>query len=261
MNELLIIKIGGQVIDDPQTLDRFLKEVAAIQTPCILIHGGGKLATRLSERLGIEAKMVDGRRITDAATLEIVTMVYGGLINKQIVAALQARGKNAIGLTGADGDLIRSKKRVHATIDYGFVGDITQVNTDAFEKILGHGQIPVIAPLTHDGNGQILNTNADTMAQSVAVALSRTFQTTLVFGFEKAGVLRDLLDESSVISRINRSEYKTLKENDTVNEGMIPKLDNAFQAIDAGVSRVVIGKADRLSELLNGNSGTTLSNE
>jgi len=261
MNELLIIKIGGQVIDDPQTLDRFLKEVAAIETPCILIHGGGKLATRLSERLGIEAKMVDGRRITDAATLEIVTMVYGGLINKQIVAALQARGKNAIGLTGADGDLIRSKKRVHATIDYGFVGDITQVNTDAFEKILGHGQIPVIAPLTHDGNGQILNTNADTMAQSVAVALSRTFQTTLVFGFEKAGVLRDRLDESSVISRINRSEYKTLKENDTVNEGMIPKLDNAFQAIDAGVSRVVIGKADRLSELLNGNSGTTLSNE
>lgn len=261
MNELLIIKIGGQVIDDPQTLDRFLKEVAAIQTPCILIHGGGKLATRLCERLGIEAKMVEGRRITDAATLEIVTMVYGGLINKQIVAALQARGKNAIGLTGADGDLIRSKKRVHATIDYGFVGDITQVNTDAFEKILGHGQIPVIAPLTHDGNGQILNTNADTMAQSVAVALSRTFQTTLVFGFEKAGVLRDLLDESSVISRINRSEYKTLKENDTVNEGMIPKLDNAFQAIDAGVSRVVIGKADRLSELLNGNSGTTLSNE
>jgi acetylglutamate kinase len=261
MNELLIIKIGGQVIDDPQTLDRFLKEVAAIETPCILIHGGGKLATRLSERLGIEAKMVDGRRITDAATLEIVTMVYGGLINKQIVAALQARGKNAIGLTGADGDLIRSKKRVHATIDYGFVGDITQVNTDAFEKILGYGQIPVIAPLTHDGNGQILNTNADTMAQSVAVALSRTFQTTLVFGFEKAGVLRDRLDESSVISRINRSEYKTLKENDTVNEGMIPKLDNAFQAIDAGVSRVVIGKADRLSELLNGNSGTTLSNE
>ena len=261
MNELLIIKIGGQVIDDPQSLDRFLKEVAAIETPCILIHGGGKLATRLSERLGIEAKMVDGRRITDAATLEIVTMVYGGLINKQIVAALQACGKNAIGLTGADGDLIRSKKRVHATIDYGFVGDITQVNTDAFEKILGHGQIPVIAPLTHDGNGQILNTNADTMAQSVAVALSRTFQTTLVFGFEKAGVLRDRLDESSVISRINRSEYKTLKENDTVNEGMIPKLDNAFQAIDAGVSRVVIGKADRLSELLNGNSGTTLSNE
>lgn len=261
MNELLIIKIGGQVIDDPQTLDRFLKEVAAIETPCILIHGGGKLATRLSERLGIEAKMVEGRRITDATTLEIVTMVYGGLINKQIVAALQARGKNAIGLTGADGDLIRSKKRVHATIDYGFVGDITQVNTDAFEKILGHGQIPVIAPLTHDGNGQILNTNADTMAQSVAVALSRTFQTTLVFGFEKAGVLRDRLDESSVISRINRSEYKTLKENGTVNEGMIPKLDNAFQAIDAGVSRVVIGKADRLSELLNGNSGTTLSNE
>ena len=261
MNELLIIKIGGQVIDDPQTLDRFLKELAGIETPCILIHGGGKLATRLCERLGIEAKMIEGRRITDAATLEIVTMVYGGLINKQIVAALQARGKNAIGLTGADGDLIRSKKRVHATIDYGFVGDITQVNIDAFEKIIGHGQIPVIAPLTHDGNGQILNTNADTMAQSVAVALSRTFQTTLVFGFEKAGVLRDRSDESSVISRMSRSEYKTLKEKGTVNEGMIPKLDNAFQAIDAGVSRVVIGKADRLSELLNGNSGTTLSNE
>ena len=261
MQRLFVIKIGGNVIDRSEALDVFLSRFSKIQEPKILIHGGGAIATRIGEKLQIKSNYVNGRRITDAETLDLVTMVYGGLINKQIVAALQARGKNAIGLTGADGDLIRSKKRVHATIDYGFVGDITQVNTDAFEKILGHGQIPVIAPLTHDGNGQILNTNADTMAQSVAVALSRTFQTTLVFGFEKAGVLRDRLDESSVISRINRSEYKTLKENDTVNEGMIPKLDNAFQAIDAGVSRVVIGKADRLSELLNGNSGTTLSNE
>ena len=261
MQRLFVIKIGGNVIDRSEALDVFLSRFSKIQEPKILIHGGGAIATRIGEKLQIKSNYVNGRRITDAETLDLVTMVYGGLINKQIVAALQARGKNAIGLTGADGDLIRSKKRVHATIDYGFVGDITQVNTDAFEKILGHGQIPVIAPLTHDGNGQILNTNADTMAQSVAVALSRTFQTTLVFGFEKAGVLRDRSDESSVISRMSRSEYKILKENGTVNEGMIPKLDNAFQAIDAGVSRVVIGKADRLSELLNGNSGTTLSNE
>ena len=261
MKEVLIIKIGGQVVDDPQTLERFLQEVAGIDQPCILVHGGGKLATRLSEQMGIEAKMVEGRRITDAATLDIVTMVYGGLINKRMVASLQALGKNAIGLTGADHDLIRAKKRIHPTIDYGFVGDVTAVNSEALEALLKQDLLPVIAPLTHDGEGQLLNTNADTLAQSIAVALSPQFQTTLVFGFEKAGVLRDRTDQSTFIAAINRSDYNRLRANGAVADGMIPKLDNAFQAIDAGVKRVVIGKADRLSDLLNGKTGTTLTHE
>jgi len=261
MNELLIIKIGGQVIDDAATLVRFLKELSKVESPCILVHGGGKLATRMSERLGIEAKLIDGRRITDAATLEVVTMVYGGLVNRQLVASLQALGKPAMGLTGADGDLIRSKKREHATIDYGFVGDVTQVNTSGFEAILRQGQIPVIAPLSHDGQGQILNTNADTMAQSIAVAMSKLYSTTLIFGFEKAGVLRDLSDEGSVIHQINKAEYNDLKTTGVVHTGMIPKLDNAFEAISQGVQRVIIGKADELSDLLNGKSGTTLKHE
>lgn len=261
MKELLVIKIGGQVIDDAATLDRFLQELTKIQTPCILVHGGGKLATRLSERLGLEAKMIDGRRVTDADALEIVTMVYGGLVNKQIVASLQARGRSAIGLTGADGDLIRSKKRIHPSIDFGYVGDITQVNTAGFEVVLAQGQIPVIAPLTHDGKGQLLNTNADSIAQSIAVAMSSSFETTLLYGFEKAGVLLDVSNESSVIKEITKKEYTALKGNGTVSEGMIPKLDNAFQAIAAGVKQVCIGKADRLSELLNGTSGTLLKND
>lgn len=261
MNELLIIKIGGQVIDDAATLDRFLRELSLVQTPCILVHGGGKLATRMSERLGIESKMIDGRRITDAATLEVVTMVYGGLVNKQLVASLQALGKQAIGLTGADGDLIRSKKREHATIDYGYVGDVTHVNAEGFEAILQQNQIPVIAPLTHDGQGQILNTNADTIAQSIAVAMSDRYSTTLVFGFEKAGVLRELSDEGSLIRQIHKAEYNELKKTGVVHTGMIPKLDNAFEAISQGVQRVIIGKADVLSDLLNGKSGTTLKHE
>lgn len=261
MKELLIIKIGGQVIDDAPTLDRFLRELSNTEIPCILVHGGGKVATRLSERLGLEAKMIDGRRITDAPTLEVVTMVYGGLVNKQLVASLQALGKAAIGLTGADGDLIRSQKRIHETIDFGFVGDITQVNAAGFEAMLAQGQIPVMAPLTHDGNGQLLNTNADTIAQSIAVSMSRLYSTTLVYGFEKAGVLLNRSDESSVIKEITKANYAALKRNGTVNDGMIPKLDNAFQAIEAGVKQVFIGKADRLSDLLSGNSGTLLKND
>jgi len=261
MNELLIIKIGGQVIDDAPTLDRFLQELSKVRTPCILVHGGGKMATRLSARMGIEPQLIDGRRITDAATLEIVTMVYGGLVNKQIVAALQALGRQAIGLTGADGDLIRSKKREHATIDYGFVGDVTRVHAAGFESLLNQHQLPVIAPLTHDGNGQILNTNADTMAQSIAVAMSKQYSTTLVFGFEKAGVLRDLSDDGSVILQLNKAEYNVLSTTGVVHAGMIPKLDNAFEAIGKGVQRVIIGKADALPDLLNGKSGTTLKYE
>lgn len=261
MNELLIIKIGGHVIDDAATLDRFLQEVSKLTIPCILVHGGGKMATRMSERLGIEAKMIEGRRITDAATLEVVTMVYGGLVNKQLVTSLQALGKQAIGLTGADHDLIRSKKREHPSIDFGFVGDVTRVHTEGFDDLLRMGLLPVIAPLTHDGHGQLLNTNADTMAQSIAVAMSTRYTTTLVFGFEKAGVLRELADETSVIPQIQKTEYEQLRSDGTIHSGMIPKLDNAFEAIAQGVDRVIIGKADSLLDLLNGNSGTTLKHE
>lgn len=261
MNELLVIKIGGQVIDDAATLDRFLQEVSKLTIPCILVHGGGKLATRMSERLGIEAKMIEGRRITDAATLEVVMMVYGGLVNKQLVASLQAVGKQAIGLTGADHDLIRSKKREHPSIDFGFVGDVTRVYTEGFDGLVNMGLLPVIAPLTHDGNGQMLNTNADTIAQSIAVAMSTRYATTLVFGFEKAGVLSDLADENSVIPQIRKAEYEQLRSSGAIHSGMIPKLDNAFQAISQGVDRVIIGKADALTELLHEKSGTTLKHE
>ena len=261
MNELLVIKIGGQVIDDATTLDHFLHQVSKLTIPCILVHGGGKLATRISEQLGIDAKMIEGRRITDAATLEVVTMVYGGLVNKQLVASLQSLGKQAIGLTGADHDLIRSKKREHPTIDFGFVGDVTRVHTEGFDDLLKMGLLPVIAPLTHDGNGQLLNTNADTMAQSIAVAMSTRYTTSLVFGFEKAGVLHDLNNENSMIPQIRKTEYEELRTNGHIHSGMIPKLDNAFHAISQGVSRVIIGKADALTELLNEKSGTILKHE
>lgn len=261
MKELLIIKVGGQVIDDPSTLSAVLKEISQLKTPCILVHGGGKLATQLGEKLGIETKMIEGRRITDAETLQVVTMVYGGMINKMLVAQLQARGMNAIGMTGADFDLIRAKKREHTTIDFGFVGDVTSVNVNAFLSLLGNGAVPVIAPLTHDGRGQLLNTNADTLAQSIATTLSAHFKTTLVFGFEKTGVLLDVADESTLIAQLNESVYTELKESGTVHSGMIPKLDNAFTAIRSGVTRVILGKADRLSDLLSGRTGTILTHE
>lgn len=261
MKELIILKIGGQVVDDPAALDRVLRSMTSLPNPCLLIHGGGKQATRMSERLGLVPKMIDGRRLTDADTLEVVTMVYGGLINKQIVASLQALGRQAIGLTGADGDLIRSKKREHTTIDYGYVGDVTRVNVSGFDAILERGQIPVMAPLTHDGQGQLLNTNADTIARSIAVAMSGTYRTRLVFGFEKAGVLLDLHDEGSVIPHLNQRAYESLKLEGTVQSGMIPKLDNAFSALTAGVAQVIIGKAELLPELLDGKCGTTLTHE
>ncbi len=261
MSELLIIKIGGQVIDDPVTLQRFAQSLAAIDMPVIVVHGGGKVATRMSEQLGIETKMIEGRRVTDASTLEVVVQVYAGTINKQLVAQLQAQGKKAIGLTGADGDLVRAKKRVHPKMDYGFVGDITNVNAGGLDELLQSGYLPVMAPITHDGAGQLFNTNADTLAQSIAVALSGFYQTTLVFGFEKAGVLRNRHDERSVINRISRTEYEALRANGVVSDGMIPKLDNAFTALSGGVTKVIIGKADQLTDLLNGKSGTTLLHE
>src|ERR1700761_8698497 len=226
--QLSIIKIGGNIIDDEVKLAAFLEAFAAVPGKKILVHGGGKLATKVAEGLGIQQQMVDGRRITDVETLKIVTMVYAGTINKNIVAQLQARGCSAMGLTGADGNAILSHKRTHASIDYGFVGDVDQVNTSLLTSLLLLDKTLIFAPITHDGKGQLLNTNADTIAQELARGLSAGFNISLVYSFEKNGVLLNAEDETSVIGRINPSYYAELKASGAIFAGMIPKLDNAF---------------------------------
>jgi acetylglutamate kinase len=259
--KLYIIKIGGNVIDNSEKLHEFLNDFVALQGYKILVHGGGKMATQLADELGVEAKLVDGRRITDIETLRIVTMVYAGLINKNIVAQLQLRNCNAIGLTGADGNSIRTKKRPVKDIDYGFVGDIddTSVSIEATKKLLEDGLVPVFSAITHDGAGQLLNTNADTIASALAVALSAVYETSLVYCFEKKGVLKDVEDEFSVIRKISSGEFDALKEQGIVAGGMLPKLHNAFEAIKNGVKDVYIGKADELSELREELFGTRLT--
>ena len=258
MSRLLVIKIGGNIIDDDNKLASFLEEFASIKEKKILVHGGGKLATRLAGQMGIEQKMVDGRRITDGETLKIVTMVYAGYINKNIVAQLQQNACNAIGLSGADGNAILAHKRVKGDIDYGFAGDIDAVNVSLIHNLLEQGNAIVFAPITHDGKGQLLNTNADTIAQEIATAMSKHYEVSLVYGFEKAGVLMNAEDDSTVISQINGEYYKQLKEQNVIFAGMIPKLDNAFVALNKGVRKVIIGKAENLGELTEGRSGTTL---
>ena len=257
---LTVVKIGGNVIDNSKNLHEFLKSFTDLPGYKILVHGGGKVATKLSDELGIEAKMVDGRRITDIETLRIVTMVYGGLINKNIVAQMQSYGSNAIGLTGADGNLIKAKKRPVKDIDFGFVGDLDEnsVNSDFLSNLLRIGAVPVFAALTHDGDGQLLNTNADTIASSIAVALSKNFETSLIYCFEKKGVLKDVDDDDSVISEIKSSEFDTLKDQGIIAGGMLPKVHNAFAAIKNGVKDVYIGKADELELLKNQSFGTRL---
>lgn len=261
MEKLVVIKIGGNIIDDEAKLSSFLKDFAAIEGKKILVHGGGKLATKLAAQLGVEQQMIDGRRITDAETLKIVTMVYAGAINKNIVAQLQANKCNAIGLSGADGNVIKAHKRVHPTIDYGFVGDVDEVNTVLLKSLLEQNIAVVLAPITQDGNGQLLNTNADTIAQETAKALSSIYKVDLVYSFEKSGVLLDANDDSTVIKTINPASYKELKEKQLIFAGMIPKLDNAFTALNSGVTRVIIGKAEQLHHILNGNAGTTILHE
>lgn len=261
--QLHIIKIGGNVIDNSENLHHFLKDFTGLDGYKILVHGGGKVATQLQEELGIETKMVDGRRITDIETLRVVTMVYGGLINKNIVAQLQHYGSNAIGLTGADGNFIRTKKRPVKTIDYGFVGDIDDksIDPESIGKLLDAGFTPVFCAITHNGEGQLLNTNADTIASALAVALSKLYETTLIYCFEKKGVLHDINDEESVIREIDPAKYEELKQKQIIHSGMLPKLDNAFTAINCGVKAVVIGKSDDLGQLKNKQPfGTTLSN-
>lgn len=246
MPSLTLIKVGGKIVEEASSLQRLLTDFAAISGHKLLVHGGGRSATRIAEQLGIESRMVDGRRITDAETLRVVTMVYGGLVNKNIVAGLQARGVNALGLTGADMDVIRSVKRPVKDIDYGYVGDVERVDARLLGDLIARGVVPVMAPLTHDGAGNLLNTNADTIASETARALAARFDVTLIYCFEKKGVLRDPDDEDSVIPSLNRRSFEALTADGTIAGGMIPKIENALAAIEAGVKRVIITRADAI---------------
>ncbi len=260
MKKLSVIKIGGNVIDNSEKLYQFLLDFTALPGDKILIHGGGKIASELGATLGVEAKMVEGRRITDIETLRVVTMVYAGLINKNMVAQLQAKGCNAIGLSGADGNVIKAVKRPVGEIDYGYVGDLdaSSVSTATLSTLLNAGMVPVLCAITHDGDTQLLNTNADTIASAVAVAMSSLYETSLVYCFEKRGVLRDIDDDRSLVNEIKLEQFETLKNEGVVSGGMIPKLHNAFEAIKSGVSAVYIGKADELPQINGNNFGTRL---
>ena len=254
-DKLTIIKVGGKIVEEKETLNQLLHDFSSIDGFKILVHGGGRSATKLAAQLGIESKMVDGRRITDAETLKIVTMVYGGLVNKNIVAGLQAVGVNALGLTGADMNIIRSDKRPVKEVDYGYVGDVKEINAPLLVSLIRQGIVPVLAPLTHDKQGNILNTNADTIAGETAKALAGYFDVTLMFCFEKKGVLSDENNDESVIPCIDRKTFKRYVASGVIQGGMIPKLENAFQAIDAGVHEVIITKASEIGK----NSGTKVS--
>ena len=258
---LYVIKIGGNIIDDPAKLEAFLKSFAALEGKKILVHGGGKLATLLAEQMGVEQQLVEGRRITDAETLKIVTMVYAGYINKNIVATLQANQCNAIGLCGADGDAILAHKRNHPVLDYGFVGNVDTINADLLSVLLEKNMTIVFAPITHDQQGQLLNTNADTIAQEIAKGMSDDYEVELIYSFEKSGVLLDANDDQTVIPEITPSYYQTLKAGKKIFDGMIPKLDNAFAALDSGVQKVIIGKAEDLPKLVDGTAGTSIIHE
>ncbi|GAA4454849.1 acetylglutamate kinase [Rurimicrobium arvi] len=260
METIFVIKVGGNIIDHPDSLNQLLDAFAALDAPKILVHGGGKIASAIGKSMGIEPVYHEGRRITDEATLDLVTMVYAGLVNKKLVAALQSRQCNAIGLCGADANILLAQKRTAASIDYGFAGDIRSdgVNTSWLIQQLQNGICPILAPITHDGKGQLLNTNADTIARETAQALAQSANVQLVYGFEKQGVLRDPANEASAIPSINRSQYEELKAEGVISGGMIPKLDNAFKAIDCGVTKVSIGYAQHLSELINAQTGTQI---
>lgn len=252
--KLTVVKVGGGIVEEESSLRQLLAAFSAIDGYKVLVHGGGRSATKMAERLGIESRMVNGRRITDADMLNIVTMVYGGLVNKNIVAGLQACGVNALGLTGTDMDVIRSHKRPAKDVDYGFVGDVDTVNGKLLEELIKKDIVPVMAPLTHDGKGHILNTNADTIAGETAKALAPYFNVTLIFCFEKKGVLRNADDENSVIRHIDEADFRRYVEDGTIQGGMIPKLENSFDAIRAGVDKVVI----TLATAIDGRSGTII---
>ena len=253
--KLTIVKVGGAVVEDEAQLAQLLKDFSAIEGKKVLVHGGGRRATQVAASLGIESKMVNGRRITDAEMLNVVTMVYGGLVNENLVARLQANGVNALGLTGADIDVIRSHKRpLKDGIDYGFVGDVDKANGQMLSRLIEEGITPVMAPLTHDGQGTILNTNADTIASETAKALAPYYDVTLIFSFEKKGVLSNPDDDDSVIPVITHADFIKYKEDGTISGGMLPKIENALAAIDAGVGRVII----TLATAIDGHAGTVI---
>ena len=254
--KLTLVKVGGAIVEDEAQLSQLLKDFGAIEGRKVLVHGGGRRATQVASRLGIESQMVGGRRITDAAMLEVVTMVYGGLVNKNVVARLQAQGVSAIGLTGADGDVIRSHRRpLKDGVDFGFVGDVDKVSDETLARMIEGGMVPVLAPLTHDGEGHLLNTNADTIASEAAKALARCYDVTLIYSFEKAGVLRNPDDDTSVIETINRADFEHYRADGTISGGMLPKIENALAAVEAGVNRVIITLATKI----DGHHGTVIS--
>lgn len=256
MDTLNIIKIGGQVIEQPDKLDQFLESFASLNQKKILVHGGGATATEIGNRLGLEAKKIDGRRVTDEDYLEVVTMVYGGLVNKRIVSKLQKLGSNALGLTGADGDYMRASKREKTPeVDYGWVGDPINVRTFFLTKLLKDGIVPVCAPLTHDGSGNMLNTNADTIAATLTAALTENYEVNLIYAFELNGVMEDLENQDSLIKNLDMKTYTSMRKEDKIFNGMIPKLDNAFSAISKGAKNVKIVKFDSIDQL--DNSGFT----
>lgn len=254
MEKLTIIKVGGKIVEEAQSLKQLLTDFSKIDGYKLLVHGGGRSATKLADRLGIENRMVNGRRITDKETLEVVTMVYGGLVNKNIVAGLQALGVNALGLTGADLNIIRSEKRPIKDIDYGYVGDVKEVDAEILAMLISQGIVPILAPLTHDKEGNILNTNADTIAGEAAKALAKQFDVSLVYCFEKKGVLMDENNDDSVIPEINKFDFIKLTEEKVIQGGMIPKLENAFDSIESGVKEVVITSATEIGS----NGGTRI---
>ena len=257
--KLTIVKVGGAVVENELQLSQLLKDFSAIEGRKVLVHGGGRKATKMAERLGIETQMVNGRRITDSDMLEVVTMVYGGLVNKNLVARLQANGINALGLTGADANAIRSHKRPPvvvdgSAVDYGFVGDVDAADGNMLSRLIEAGITPVMAPLTHDGEGHILNTNADTIASETAKALADIYDVTLIFSFEKKGVLSNPDDDDSVIPVITRALFNEYKADGTISGGMLPKIENALNAVDAGVSKVII----TLATAIDGKHGTII---
>jgi acetylglutamate kinase len=242
-----VVKIGGNVIDNPSQLALFLTDFSKIKGYKILVHGGGKLATKIAENIGLTPQLIDGRRITDAPMLDVAVMTYAGGINKNIVAQLQALNCNAIGFSGADGNLIQSEKRNHPTIDYGFVGDVKTVNSKLLFSLISLGITPVFSAITHDKKGQLLNTNADTIASEIAISMSTIFEVSLIYCFEKQGVLANSEDENSVIKNINENDYANLLQKEAIHSGMIPKMDNCFYALKKGVKKVIIGNSNLLS--------------
>ena len=255
MNKLTIIKVGGKIVEEQESLKQLLSDFSKIEGHKILVHGGGRSATAIAAKLGIESQLIGGRRVTDAEMLKVVTMVYGGLVNKQIVAELQALNVNALGLTGADMNYMRSEKRAVKDVDYGFVGDVTAVNAELLADLISKNIVPILAPLTHDGRGNLLNTNADTIAGEAAKALSAHFELTLIYCFEKKGVLLNENDDNSVIAELNHDLFKKYVEQGIIQGGMIPKLENSFEALRAGVKQVIITRADQI----NSGNGTLIT--